>query len=102
MCGIAGFLAPPGVEADRAVLERMVATLHHRGPDAIGHHVEGRVALGVARLRIVDLATGDQPLANEDGTVQVVLNGEIYNFEALRERFLRAGPSLHQPRATPR
>ncbi len=91
MCGIAGFLAPPGVEADRAVLERMVATLHHRGPDAIGHHVEGRVALGVARLRIVDLATGDQPLANEDGTVQVVLNGEIYNFEALRERFLRRG-----------
>jgi len=85
MCGIAGFLAPSGVEADRAVLERMVATLLHRGPDAIGHHVEGRVALGVARLRIVDLATGDQPQANEDGTVQVVLNGEIYNYRELRD-----------------
>ena len=86
MCGIAGFLAPPGVGADRAVLERMVASLRHRGPDAVGYHVEGRVALGVARLRIIDLATGDQPLANEDGAVQVVLNGEIYNFAALRDR----------------
>jgi asparagine synthase (glutamine-hydrolysing) len=91
MCGIAGFLAPPGVAADRAVLERMVASLRHRGPDAVGQHVEGRVALGVARLRIVDLVTGDQPLANEDGTVQVVLNGEIYNFAALRERLEQRG-----------
>ncbi len=91
MCGIAGFLAPPGVVADRAVLERMVASLRHRGPDAVGYHVEGRVALGVARLRIIDLATGDQPLANEDGAVQVVLNGEIYNFEALRDRLERMG-----------
>jgi asparagine synthase (glutamine-hydrolysing) len=91
MCGIAGFLAPPGVRADRAVLERMVASLRHRGPDAVGYHVDGRVALGVARLRIVDLVTGDQPLANEDGSVQVVLNGEIYNFEALRDRFQRMG-----------
>jgi asparagine synthase (glutamine-hydrolysing) len=86
VCGIAGFLAPPGVRADRAVLERMVGTLRHRGPDAVGYHVEGRAALGVARLRVIDLTTGDQPLANEDGSVQVVLNGEIYNFPALRQR----------------
>jgi len=86
VCGIAGFLAPPGVRADRAVLERMVGTLRHRGPDAVGYHVEDRAALGVARLRVIDLTTGDQPLANEDGSVQVVLNGEIYDFPALRQR----------------
>jgi asparagine synthase (glutamine-hydrolysing) len=91
MCGIAGFLAPPGQRADRRLIERMIATLHHRGPDSVGYHVEGRVALGVARLRVVDLATGDQPLANENGSVQVVLNGEVYNHGALRETLREAG-----------
>lgn len=91
MCGIAGFLAPPGQRADRRLIERMIATLHHRGPDSVGYHVEGRVALGVARLRVVDLATGDQPLANENGSVQVVLNGEVYNHRALRETLREAG-----------
>lgn len=84
MCGIVGFLAPPGETADRTWLERMVDTLHHRGPDARGCHVEGRLGLGVARLRIIDQETGDQPIANEDKSVHVVLNGEIYNFAALR------------------
>ena len=91
MCGIAGFLAPAGQRADRRLIERMVATLRHRGPDSVGYHVEGRVALGVARLRVVDLATGDQPQASEDGSVQVVLNGEIYNHAALREALRGAG-----------
>ena len=91
MCGIAGFLAPPGQRADRRLIEAMVATLRHRGPDSVGYHVEGRVALGVARLRVLDLATGDQPLANEDGSVQVVLNGEVYNHAALRETLRGAG-----------
>jgi asparagine synthase (glutamine-hydrolysing) len=91
MCGIAGFLTPPGQRADRRLIEGMIATLHHRGPDSVGYHVEGRVALGVARLRVVDLATGDQPLANEDGSVQVVLNGEVYNHGALRETLRGAG-----------
>ena len=57
MCGIAGFVAPSGVCADRAVLERMVGSLRHRGPDAVGYHVDGPVALGVARLRVIDLET---------------------------------------------
>lgn len=91
MCGIAGFLAPAGERADRRLIERMVGTLRHRGPDALGYHVAGRLALGVARLRIIDLETGDQPIANEDGSVQVVLNGEIYNFAALREELLARG-----------
>jgi asparagine synthase (glutamine-hydrolysing) len=91
VCGIAGFLAPPGVRAERGILERMVATLGHRGPDAVGYHVADRVALGVARLRVIDLVTGDQPLAGEDGAVHVALNGEIYNFRELRERLRARG-----------
>ncbi len=83
VCGIAGFVAPPGQRADRALVEAMVGTLHHRGPDARGYHVEGPVGLGVARLRIIDLETGDQPVSGEDGSVQVVLNGEIYNHQTL-------------------
>jgi asparagine synthase (glutamine-hydrolysing) len=85
MCGIAGFLVPPGERADRAIVERMIGALRHRGPDAVGYRVDGRVALGIARLRIIDLHTGDQPIANEDGSAHVVLNGEIYNYRRLRD-----------------
>ena len=91
MCGIAGFVAPPHARADRRVLERMVAALRHRGPDAVGYHVDGRVALGAARLRVIDLETGDQPIANEDASVHVVQNGEIYNFVALRRELAARG-----------
>jgi asparagine synthase (glutamine-hydrolysing) len=84
MCGIAGFVAPRGERAHRDIVARMVAALRHRGPDAVGYHVDGRVALGVARLRVIDLDTGDQPMAREDGSVSVVLNGEIYDFAARR------------------
>jgi len=91
MCGIAGFLAPAGERAERAWIERMVGALHHRGPDARGYHVEGRLGLGVARLRVIDLETGDQPVASEDGAVQAALNGEIYNFVALRDELSALG-----------
>jgi asparagine synthase (glutamine-hydrolysing) len=90
MCGIVG-----QVKGDRAVeprmLEEMCAALEHRGPDARGVTALGRAGLGVQRLRIIDLATGDQPIFNEDGTIAVVLNGEIYNYRELRERLERAG-----------
>lgn len=69
----------------------MVGALHHRGPDARGYHVEGRLGLGVARLRVIDLETGDQPVANEDGSVQAALNGEIYNFVPLRDELRALG-----------
>lgn len=62
----------------------MIAALHHRGPDTTGYFVDGRVALGAARLRVIDLASGDQPMTNEDGSVHVVQNGEIYNFRDLQ------------------
>jgi len=91
VCGIAGFVARPGERADRDVLTRMVAALRHRGPDALGFHVAGRVALGVARLRVIDLETGDQPIASEDGAVTAILNGEIYDFAARRRELEARG-----------
>jgi asparagine synthase (glutamine-hydrolysing) len=63
----------------------------HRGPDSLGLHLDGSAGLGVQRLRVIDLDTGDQPLYNEDGSVAVVLNGEIYNYRELRERLRGRG-----------
>src|SRR3954467_1717298 len=69
----------------------MSATLVHRGPDSHGSFVDGDAGLAARRLSIIDLQTGDQPIANEDGTVTVVQNGEIYNYEELRRELERAG-----------
>src|SRR5437762_676269 len=69
----------------------MSAQLVHRGPDSSGEHVDREVALGSRRLSIIDLAGGDQPIANEDGSVVVVQNGEIYNYPELRDELVRAG-----------
>ncbi|HEX9636844.1 MAG TPA: asparagine synthase (glutamine-hydrolyzing) [Acidobacteriota bacterium] len=85
MCGIGGgLLFDPERPFDPQRLERMVESLVHRGPDSSGIHRDGPAALGIRRLAIVDLVTGDQPLSNEDGSVWVVLNGQIYNHLALR------------------
>ncbi|MGH9372008.1 MAG: asparagine synthase (glutamine-hydrolyzing), partial [Vicinamibacterales bacterium] len=85
MCGIAGRLNyDPADAVDRARLVAMTDAVTHRGPDAAGYFLDGAIGLGHRRLSIIDLATGDQPLANEDGSVQVVFNGEIYNFADLR------------------
>jgi asparagine synthase (glutamine-hydrolysing) len=85
MCGIVGKLVNPARGAvDRELVERMCAGLEHRGPDARGVFIDGSVGLGIQRLRVVDLVTGDQPSYNEDRSVVVVLNGEIYNFRELR------------------
>ena len=102
MCGIVGKVMAPGCgPVDRELLERMCAALEHRGPDSRGLFQEQEAGLGIQRLRVVDLVTGDQPISNEDGSVVVVLNGEIYNFQELRED-LRAGAIGSRPRATPR
>jgi asparagine synthase (glutamine-hydrolysing) len=84
MCGIAGILDLKGRTAERGVLERICARLAHRGPDEEGLYAHGDLALGQRRLSIIDLASGRQPMGNEDGTVWVTFNGEIYNFPELR------------------
>lgn len=95
MCGIAGFLArDPGDPGERHLdaVRAMNRSLAHRGPDAEGARAWGPCALGHRRLSIIDLSPeGSQPLVNEDGSVAVVVNGEIYNFESLRDELLAKG-----------
>jgi asparagine synthase (glutamine-hydrolysing) len=91
MCGICGQVRRDGRPVQGEILERMCHAQRHRGPDSRGIHLDGQVGLGIQRLRVIDLETGDQPIFNEDGTVAVVLNGEIYNYRELRDRLLASG-----------
>lgn len=91
MCGICGLASLDGSAVDPGPLAAMTETLRHRGPDSEGSLVDGPVALGMRRLSIIDIAGGDQPIGNEDGTVQVVQNGEIYNHLELRAGLERQG-----------
>jgi asparagine synthase (glutamine-hydrolysing) len=91
MCGICGLLALDGSAVDATPLAAMSETLRHRGPDSEGSVVDGPVALAARRLSIIDLEGGDQPIGNEDGSIQVVQNGEIYNYRELRAGLERAG-----------
>jgi asparagine synthase (glutamine-hydrolysing) len=85
MCGIAGFSGPDvTADAARPQLERMIRSLAHRGPDGYGFHAENGIGLAHARLSIIDLATGDQPIHNPRGNVWTVFNGEIFNYLELR------------------
>ena len=84
MCGIAGIMDVSATRAiDRNLVSRMNETQHHRGPDEGGLHIEPGLGLGHRRLSIIDLSTGQQPLFNEDGSVVVIFNGEIYNYREL-------------------
>ena len=96
MCGIAGFVEsatvnPLTADGRRDLIHRMCDVIRHRGPDDEGILVEDGAALGMRRLSIIDLSTGHQPIHNEDRTVWVVFNGEIYNFRALRSELEAAG-----------
>jgi asparagine synthase (glutamine-hydrolysing) len=92
MCGICGIaVLDRGRPIDTGVLGRMQDAIRHRGPDDHGQYIADQVALGHRRLSIIDLATGRQPIANEDGTVQIVFNGEIYNYRELRQELLAKG-----------
>src|SRR5436189_630597 len=93
MCGICGVVSASG-SVDPERVAAMSATLVHRGPDSAGEIADGTAALAARRLSIIDLETGDQPIANEDGTVHVVQNGEIYNYRELRRELERAGHAL--------
>lgn len=92
MCGIVAKLDfRPGVEVTRAEIERMLRPIRHRGPDGDGVHLDGAAGLGHVRLSIIDVAGGAQPMANEDETIWVVYNGEVYNFKALRADLIQRG-----------
>jgi len=92
MCGIAGIVASDQLTAeDRERLPRMRDVIAHRGPDDAGEYLDAQAALGHRRLSIVDLAAGHQPLSNEDGTIWIVFNGEIYNHADVRPGLEAAG-----------
>jgi asparagine synthase (glutamine-hydrolysing) len=98
MCGICGVISPEqDSQTRKSVLRTMTSLLRHRGPDGLGYYHDRRADLGVRRLAIIDLVTGDQPISNEDGTIHVVFNGEIYNFRQLRSQLEARG---HQFKTT--
>lgn len=93
MCGITGFITYPSHNKDTALarLRRMTDTLAHRGPDAEGFYVDEHAALGHRRLSIIDVSSGSQPMVTQDGALQIVFNGEIYNFPELRTELENLG-----------
>ncbi len=96
MCGIVGYLNLNGSEIDPSDrhLDRMCDSITHRGPDEQGRKYIGPAAIGMTRLSIIDLKTGQQPIPNEDGSVWIVFNGEIYNFQELQKLLLEKGHEL--------
>ena len=91
MCGIAGFVGKPEERASAGQVRRMTDTIVHRGPNEEGIYTNGNVGLGMRRLSIIDLSGGSQPIYNEDRSVAVVFNGEIYNFPELRRELQGRG-----------
>jgi asparagine synthase (glutamine-hydrolysing) len=91
MCGICGVFTLNGTAVDGALVRQMSATLAHRGPDGSGTFVSGAIGLAHRRLSIIDLEGGAQPLGSDDGKLQLVFNGEIYNFIELREELINKG-----------
>src|SRR5438132_7100565 len=89
ICGIYSFASDPVI--DRQLLQAMTDTLVHRGPDDAGYLIDSQIGLGHRRLSIIDLAGGQQPIFNEDRTRAIVFNGEIYNYQVLRQNLLRKG-----------
>lgn len=90
MCGIVGFTN--SIDNSNEVIKKMMDRIRHRGPDAEGKYVDGDIALGHRRLSIIDISSqGDQPIFNEDGSLVIVFNGEIYNYMEIREKLIQAG-----------
>src|SRR5687768_6565725 len=85
MCAICGIFDVSGKPVQPQILDSMLRVQEHRGPDGSGTFIEGKIALGHRRLSIIDLGGGAQPISNEDDSLQIVFNGEIYNFVELRK-----------------
>ncbi len=96
MCGITGYLNlnKELLGTDTALIAKMCGSIEHRGPDEEGMKIIGPSALGMTRLSIIDLATGQQPITNEDGSIWIVFNGEIYNYQELQDRVIKNGHKL--------
>ena len=95
MCGICGkFMFDSEARVPRSLLKGMADTIRHRGPDDEGFYLAGQIGLGFRRLSIIDVEGGHQPISNEDGSVWIVFNGEIYNYQTLRDELLAKGHAL--------
>jgi asparagine synthase (glutamine-hydrolysing) len=95
MCGVAGIFAPGRTSGElKQEVLRMASTMIHRGPDDDGSYADDAIALAHTRLSVIDIAGGRQPLSNEDGTIHLVVNGEIYNYKSLQKRLLQRGHRL--------
>jgi asparagine synthase (glutamine-hydrolysing) len=95
MCGLVGFSDMRSERTpERELLRRMTDKLVHRGPDAAGHFVDHSVALGFRRLSIIDLESGNQPIYNEDGSLVLMCNGEIFNYLELKKILIQKGHSF--------
>lgn len=95
MCGIVGVVRNDRSDVDRDVVARMCAAIRHRGPDEDGFYFNGPVGLGMRRLSIIDLKSGQQPIHNQDRTAWIVFNGEIYNYRELREKLEKLGHAFY-------
>jgi asparagine synthase (glutamine-hydrolysing) len=95
MCGIVGLVRNDGKPVDRDLLARMNDAIRHRGPDDDGFYLKGPVGLGMRRLAIIDLKSGQQPIHNQDGTTWIVFNGEIYNYLDLRQHLEKLGHTFY-------
>ncbi len=95
MCGICGIATQKSEAIDPARIKRMNDALIHRGPDSDGYYHSSGIGLGMRRLKVIDLATGEQPMTNETGTIHVVFNGEIYNYPELRHELVQQGHQFH-------
>ncbi len=95
MCGIAGYINSKGGAIDRSILEAMNQSIAHRGPDEDGFYINKNVGLAMRRLSIIDLASGQQPIFNEDKTKAIVFNGEIYNYQSLRKDLDQRGHKFY-------
>src|SRR5215468_8465298 len=91
MCGIAGLFSLRGKPVSESEVQGMCDAMVHRGPNDEGYYAGSGIVLGMRRLSIIDLDGGRQPVRNEDGTIWVVFNGEIYNFKTLRASLIRRG-----------
>jgi len=91
MCGICGIYHRDGSPVERDALDRMMSVISHRGPDGYGSYIKGEIGLGHRRLSIIDLGGGAQPMTNEDDSLQIIFNGEIYNYVELRDELKQSG-----------